>query len=35
MGYFTKVGLLEKKSSDLANSNFDGPFILASIGSGN
>ena len=29
MRYFTKVGLFGKKSSDLTNSIFDGPFILA------
>ena len=34
MRYFTKVGLFEKKSSDLTDSIFDGPFVLAGIGSG-
>ena len=34
MRYFTKVGLFGKKSSDLTDSIFDGPFILAGIGSG-
>jgi len=29
MRYFAKVGLFGKKSSDLTNSIFDGPFILA------
>jgi len=34
MRYFTKVGLFGKKSSDLTDSIFDGPFVLAGIGSG-
>lgn len=34
MGYFTKVGLFGKKSSDLTDSIFYGPFVLAGIGSG-
>ena len=34
MGYFTKVGLFENKLSDLTDSIFCGPFVLAGIGSG-
>jgi len=34
MRYFTKVGLFGKKSSDLTDLIFDGPFVLAGIGSG-
>ena len=34
MEYFRKVSLFGKKSSDLTNSIFYGPFVLASIGSG-
>ncbi|MBM3454024.1 MAG: hypothetical protein FJX80_02630 [Bacteroidetes bacterium] len=34
MGYFTKVGLFGKKSSDLTDSIFDGSFVLAGIGFG-
>jgi hypothetical protein len=34
MGYFTKVGLFGKKTSDLTDSIFYGPFVLACIGSG-
>jgi len=34
MGYFMKVGLFGKKSSDLTDSILDGPFVLAGIGSG-
>jgi len=34
MRYFTKVGLFGKKSSDLTDSIFDGPLVLAGIGSG-
>jgi len=35
MRYFTKIGLFGKKSSDLTDSIFDVPFVLAGIGSGN
>ena len=34
MRYFTKVGLFGEKTSDLTDSIFDGPFVLAGIGSG-
>lgn len=34
MVYFTKVSLLRKKSSDLINSIFDSPIVLAGIESG-
>jgi hypothetical protein len=34
MGYFTKVGLFGKKSSDLTDSIFYSSFVLAGIGSG-
>jgi hypothetical protein len=34
MGYFTKVDLFGNKSSDLTDSIFYGPFVLAGIGSG-
>ena len=33
MRHFTKVGLFGKKSSDLTDSIFGGPFVLAGIGS--
>ena len=34
MRYFTKVGLFRKKSSNLTDLIFYGPFIVADIGSG-
>ena len=34
MGYFTKVGLFGKKTSNLTDSIFYGPFVMACIGSG-
>jgi len=34
MGYFTKVGLFGKKTSNFADLIFYSPFVLAGIGSG-